>query len=57
MMTMRSLLSALALSPLAFAGPGPFHRPQAADVSRRQASSYPLYTIDQPIDHFPDDPR
>lgn len=55
--TMRSLLSILALSSLAFAGPGAVHRPESAGLGTRQSNAYPPNTIDQPIDHFPSDPR
>lgn len=55
--TMRSLLSVLALGSLVFAGPGAFERPQSLALSQRQADAYPAYTIDQPVDHFLSDAR
>lgn len=55
---MRAGLLLLAGLSLASAGSPRERRRQKADkISRRQSSSYPVYTLDQPIDHFPNEDR
>lgn len=55
---MRAGLFFLAGLSLASAGTPLQRKQQRSEViNRRQSSSYPVYTIDQPIDHFPNDDR